>query len=249
MNRAATIPNQSVHDMVTFDLLVDGNALDSSYQVIAISVMKEVNRIPSATITLRDGEAADGEFALSNSGDFVPGKAIIVKVGLDSDNTTVFAGIIVKHRIRVRESGESVLIVECRDKCVRMSVGRHNRYFENIKDSDVMEQLIGKYKGLEKDVEATNLQHAELVQHHCTDWDFLLLRAEVNSRLVIVDDGKVQVKKPDTGAKPVLSVAYGTTLLEFEAEMDARTQWRSVEAQAWDYSNQDMFIRLSLIHI
>ncbi|MCW5599978.1 type VI secretion system tip protein VgrG [Nitrosomonas sp.] len=243
MNRTATIQNQSMHDMVSFDLVVDGNTLDSSYQVIAISVKKEVNRIPSATIILRDGEAADGDFALSNSGDFIPGKAIEVKIGRDSDNTTVFVGIIVKHRIKVRESGEGVLIVECKDKCVSMSLGRHNRYFEDSKDSDVMEQLIGGYRGLDKDVEATTLQHAELIQHHCTDWDFLLSRAEVNGRLVIVDDGKVQVKKPDTSAEPALSVAYGTTLLEFEAEMDARTQWRSVEAQAWDYSNQDMFIR------
>ncbi|MCX7099060.1 MAG: type VI secretion system tip protein VgrG [Methylococcales bacterium] len=243
MNRTPTIQNQSMHDMVSFDLVVDGKTLDSSYQVIAISVNKEINRIPSATIILRDGEAAEGKFALSNSGDFVPGKAIEVKIGRDSNNTTVFVGIIVKHRIRVRESGQSVLIVECRDKCVRMSVGRHNHYFEDSKDSVVMEQLIGKYSGLNKDVEATTLQHAELVQHHCTDWDFLLLRAEVNGRLVIVDDGKVQVKKPDTTAEPILSVSYGTTLLEFEAEMDARTQWRSVEAQAWDYSNQDMSIR------
>lgn len=243
MTRTATIPNQSVHDMITFDLVVDGQALDSSYQVIAISVKKEVNRIPSATIILRDGEAAEGEFALSNSGDFVPGKGIEVKIGRDSDNTTVFAGIIVKHRVRVRESGDGELIVECRDKCVRMSVGRRNRYFEDSKDSDVMEQLIREYSGLDKDVEATSLEHAELVQHHCTDWDFLVSRAEVNGRLVIVDDGKVMVKKPDTSTDPALSVAYGTTLLEFEAEMDARTQWRSVEAQAWDYSNQDMFTR------
>lgn len=243
MNRAATIPNQSTHDMVSFDLVVDGNTLDSSYQVIAISVKKEVNRIPSATIILRDGEAAEGEFALSNSGDFVPGKAIEIKIGRDSNNTTVFMGIIVKHRIKVPESGEGMLIVECKDKCVSMSLGRHNRYFEDSKDSEVMEQLISGYRGLNKDVEATSLEHAELVQHHCTDWDFLLLRAEANGRLVIVDDGKVQVKKPDTSADPILSVAYGTTLFEFEAEMDARTQWRSVEAQAWDYSNQGIFTR------
>ncbi|HNA25800.1 MAG TPA: type VI secretion system tip protein VgrG [Nitrospira sp.] len=245
MSLAATIPNNSVHDMVTFDLVVGGKVLDTGYQVISISVKKEVNRIPTATIVLRDGEAAEREFAVSNSDHFVPGKEIEVKIGRDRDNTTVFAGIVVKHMIRIRESGEGELIVECKDKCVRMSVGRHNRYFEDSKDSEVIEDLIGGYAGLRKDVEPTTLKHAELVQHHCTDWDFLVSRAEVNGRLVIVDDGKVQVKKPDTSAEPALSVAYGTTLLEFEAVMDARTQWRSVEAKAWDYSNQDMFERSS----
>ena len=71
-----------------------------------------------------------------------------------------------------------MLTVECRDKCVRMSVGRHNRYFEDSKDSEVMEQLISGYSGLGKDVEATSLKHAELVQHHCTDWDFLRMLAD-----------------------------------------------------------------------
>ncbi len=238
-----TIPNQSVHDVVTFDLVVDGKVLDSGYQVMAISVKKEVNRIPSATIILRDGEAAEGTFALSDSDDFVPGKTIKINIGRDSNNTTAFVGIIVKHRVKVRESGGSVLIIECRDNCVRMSVGRHSRYFTESKDSEVMEQLIDGYSGLVKAVETTSLTHAELVQHHCTDWDFLLSRAEVNGKLVIVDDAQVQVKKPDTNATAALSVTYGATLLEFEAEMDARTQWHSVEAQAWDYSNQDMFTR------
>lgn len=242
--------------MVTFDLVVGGTVLDTGYQVISISVKKEVNRIPTATIVLRDGEAAEREFAVSNSDHFVPGKEIEVKIGRDRNNTTVFAGIVVKHKIRIRESGNGELIVECKDKCVRMSVGRHNRYFEDSKDSEVIEDLIGGYAGLRKDVEPTTLKHAELVQHHCTDWDFMISRAEVNGRLVIVDDGKVQVKKPmkkpekkpekepDT-TETALSVAYGTTLLEFEAEMDARTQWRSVVAQAWDYSNQDIFERSS----
>lgn len=241
MNRAATIPNPSVHDMISFDIVVEGSTIDSTYQVMAISVTKEINRISGATIILRDGDAAEGEFSISNSSDFIPGKAIEVKIGRDSDNAMVFSGIIVKHRIRVRESGDSVLIVECKDKCVRMSVGRHNRYFTETTDSDVIEQLVGGYSGLSSDVEATDLEHPELVQHHCTDWDFLVSRAEVNGKLVIVDDGTVVVKSPDTSAEPALSVAYGTTLLEFEAEMDARTQWRSVEAQAWNYSNQDMY--------
>lgn len=236
------IPNDSVHDVVTFDLIVNGSVLDSSYQVMAISVKTEVNRIPTATLILRDGDAADGDFELSNSDDFIPGNKIEVKIGRDSSNTTVFAGLIVKHKIRVREAG-SELVVECRDTSVRMSLGRHNRYFEDMKDSEAMEELIQGYGGLKSDVETTSLKHAELVQHHCSDWDFLLSRAEVNGKLVTVHAGKLQIKKPDTTSKPALTVTYGSSLLEFEAEMDARTQWRSVEAQAWDYSSQNMFVR------
>ncbi len=240
-----TIPNDSTHDVVTYDLIVDGRVIESSQQVVSISVNKEVNRIPTAKIILRDGDAADSDFEISSSEDFVPGKEIEVKIGRDSNNQTAFAGIIVKHRIRMRESGEGVLMVECKDKCTSMTIGRQSRYYEDSKDSEIIEEIIGNYNELNKDVEATSLKHAELVQHHCTDWDFLVSRAEVNGKLVIVDDGKVQVKKPDTSAAPILIAGYGSSLLEFEAEMDVRTQWRSIEAKAWDYSNQDLFVRTS----
>ncbi len=241
MSNSIQIPNNSTHDMVTYDLVVNGNSIDSGYQVLSISTTKEVNRIPVAKIVLRDGEAAEGNFALSNSNDFVPGNKIQIKIGRDSKNATQFLGIIVKQNIKIRENGNTELIIDCRDECVKASIGRHSHYYEDSKDSEIIAEIIGRYGGLNPDVEATTLVHKELVQHHCTDWDFILSRAEVNGRLVIVDDGKIQVKKPHTNTDPALQVAYGATLLEFEAEMDARTQWKSVEAKAWDYTNQSMF--------
>jgi len=79
------------------------------------------------------------------------------------------------------------------------------------------------------------------VQHHISDWDFLLLRAEANGLLVNVNDGKIKIAKPDTSASTVLDLAYGSSLLEFEAEMDARNQWKNVKASSWDYANQQLF--------
>ena len=73
----------------------------------------------------------------------------------------------------------------------------------------------------------------------------LVSRAEVNGLLVIVDNGTIHVQPPDTGLEAVVQVEYGSTMLEFEAEMDARTQWKSVEAKAWDYTNQTMFEHVS----
>lgn len=245
MNDGTKISNDSRHDVVTYDLVVNGSPLDSGYQVISITVTKEVNRIPVSAIVLRDGEAASGNFTLSNTDDFIPGNKIQINIGRDRINTTVFKGMIIRHRIRVRESGISELIVECKDESVKMSIGRHSRYYEDSKDSEVMEQIIGRYNDLSAEVETTSLVHRELVQHHCTDWDFVLSRAEANGRFVIVDDGKVQIREPKTKEKPTLTVTYGDDLLEIEAEMDARTQWKAVEAKAWDYTNQAMLEHIS----
>ncbi len=235
------IPNPSRHDVSTFDILVDEKAINPAFQVMSISVMKEANRIPSAKLVLRDGEAADRNFAISNEDVFVPGKKIKIKIGRDGTNTQVFKGIVVKHAIRIRENGNTELIIECRDESIKMAITRNNKYFENISDSEVIDDIVGSYKGLSSDTETTTLKHKEVVQHHITDWDFVQLRAEANGMLVLVNDGVVKVAKPTTKADPVLQVNYGSSILEFEAEMDARNQFKSVRARSWDYSNQQLF--------
>ena len=74
------IPNDSKYDVATYTILLDGTAIDPSYQVLSLSILKELNRISSATITLRDGDAALQSFELSNKDDFIPGKKIEIKI-------------------------------------------------------------------------------------------------------------------------------------------------------------------------
>jgi Rhs element Vgr protein len=235
------IPNPSQHDVASFNILVNDAEVNPAYQVISISISKESNRIPCAKIILRDGDAALRTFEASNAEDFIPGKKIKIKLGFDSNNTQAFKGIITGHSIKIKESGASELHIECRDETVRMTIGRHSRYFENMKDSRLFDDLIGRYAGLQSDPEATTLTHKELVQHHMSDWDFMLLRAEANGMLVHANDGNIKVSKPATTAEPVLQVTYGSSIIEFEAEMDARHQWKNVEASSWDYANQNLF--------
>jgi Rhs element Vgr protein len=235
------IPNPSKHDVSSYDVIIEGNAMNASYQLTMLSVIKEINRIPTVKFSLRDGDAAAKTFEISNTDEFIPGKKIVIKLGYDGDNKQVFKGIITRQSVQVKGNGNSQLTVECKDEAVKMSVGRKSRYFENVKDSEAIEQLIKGYKGLEADAKQTNVTHKELVQHHVTDWDFLLLRAEANGLLVSVEDGKVKTFKPDTSAEPALQASYGSSIMEFEAEMDARNQWKQVKAISWDYSNQQLF--------
>jgi Rhs element Vgr protein len=82
--------------------------------------------------------------------------------------------------------------------------------------------------------------HKELVQYGAADWDFLICRAEANGMMVFVKDGAVSVKKPDFSGQPILTLRYGATLLEFDAQMDARTQIGSVKSHAWGFADQEM---------
>lgn len=237
MSNQRTIPNTFTYDYVSFELLSKGKSVSPGYQVLSISVTKEVNRIPTAVIVLRDGESAGETFPISDGEDFVPGNEIEIKAGRDGKNDTLFKGVITAHRIKVAGNGVSTLTISCKDKSVKMTVGRHSKYFEDSKDSDAISEVLGAY-GLAGDVDATQLKHKEIVQHNATDWDFVLTRADMNGMLVLADDGKVNVKKPDTGAKAELTLVYGATIYEFEAELDARSQYKSVKAVSWDYAGQ-----------
>lgn len=225
-------------DLVTFKVLIDGTELSASVNVLNISVEKEINRIPSAKLVITDGDPASQEFAVSNESTLIPGKEIEIKAGYHSEEETIFKGIIIKHSLKIRPQ-YSLLIVECRDKAVKLTSGRKSKYFTDSKDSDIIDEIIASY-GLESDVAPTTLQHKELVQYDCTDWDFIVTRAQANGKVCVVDDGKITVKSPDFSQAELETVVFGATLLDFDAEIDARNQFSKVTSYAWDQSKQEV---------
>lgn len=238
MNNSGVIQTSKSDDLITFTVLSEGEELSKAYEVKSVAVTKEVNRIPTAKIVLIDGEASTREFKLSNEDLFIPGKKIEITAGYHSDEETIFKGIVIKHNLRIRENS-SQLIVECRDESVKMTIGRNSKYFYENKDSEIIEELIGKY-GLTKDVEATSHKHKELVQYDATDWDFMLMRAQANGKLCFVDDGKVSIAKPNVSQSEVETITFGATLLDFDAEIDARHQVKKVSSYAWNHADQEL---------
>jgi Rhs element Vgr protein len=229
----------SASGLVTFSIKIDGEAISTIYGIESIVVNKEINKIPTANIIILDGSASKQDFTVSDEDTFIPGKEIEILVGYHSDESTIFKGIIIKHGIKISPNGNSMLVLDCRDKSVKLTVGPKNKYFTDKTDSDVIEEIIGTYS-LDTDIEATNVTHGALVQFNCTDWDFILSRLEVNGKVCIVNDGAIQVKAPSLSGDPVLTVAYGKDILDFDAAMDARTQYQAVKAVTWDTVNFDV---------
>lgn len=238
MNNSRTIQTSQSPDLVTHKVLIDGEELSNAYQVKNIAIEKEVNRIPFAQVVLVDGEAASQDFALSNEDLLVPGKEIEITAGYHSDEETVFKGVVIKHSIKIRES-VSVLVVECRDKTVKTTIGRKSSYYYESKDSDIIEEILGNYS-LENDIEATSNTHAELVQYNASDWDFIMTRAQANGKICIIDDGKVSITAPDLGQDEVETVSFGATMLSFDGEIDARSQFNAIKAFGWNPADQEI---------
>jgi Rhs element Vgr protein len=201
--------------------------------------MKAVNRLAWARLAYVDGAASTADFPLGNTDTFVPGAKVEIEAGTGDDPVPVFSGIVLRHGVRVRDTAAPQLIVDCRHPAAKLAVGRKNACYFDQKDSDVIEDLLSR-AGISMDIEATSVAHPQLVQYRATDWDFLLARAEANGRLVLTNDDTVVVKKPDLGSDPVCQLQFGATILELDAEIDARRQWAGVSTVSWDPAQQDV---------
>ncbi|MFT3681155.1 MAG: type VI secretion system tip protein VgrG [Ferruginibacter sp.] len=235
------LPNQKNTDLVTFTILVNGVPAGKEIGVVSIAVNKEVNKIPWAKIVIQDGDVAAEDFTISNQQTFKPGNSIEIRAGYHSEEETIFKGIILKHAIRILTGRHSLLEVECRDEVVKTTAGRKNKYYYDKKDTDAIGDILNTYS-IASDIssDAADAQHKEIVQYYSSDWDFIVCRAEVSGKLVIPDDGKVTVKKPEFSQQPVIILQFGGNIIELEAAMDATHQYASVTASGWNYSNQQL---------
>lgn len=239
MSLSQTLPGTQNTDLVTFTIKVNGTVLGASYQVASMNFSKEINRIPVAKLLIYDGDASAQDFAISNEPTLVPGAEIEIAAGYHAEEATLFNGIILKHSLKIRGNGSPLLILDCRDKAVKMTVARKNKYFYDTKDSDAATEIIGNY-GLDTDIEDTSTTLKSIVQYDSTDWDFIVSRMEANGKLCMVDNGKITAKKPDFSTATVLDALFGATILEFDADLDARNQYQSLTAKTWDYTTQEI---------
>lgn len=224
-------------DVVTRKVMINGAELSNEILLSEITVNKSFNKVAAARVAFMDGSAADRDFPLSDDDRFKPGNTITIQLGYQGDADTVFEGIIIRHAIKVKRSGVSLLLIEAKDKAIKLTGARKSAYYIDQTDSDVITTLAGT---LQPDVASTSFSHKQLIQFNATDWDFILTRAEANSMLVLTDDGTLIVKKPDTSSAPVAAATFGQNIWEFDAEMDARKQVAGITSQSWDYTQQQL---------
>jgi len=217
--------------------------MDSEYHLVSIDVIKEVNKIPQAQIVLLDGEAGKQEFSISDTEFFKPGKEIEIKLRYERESkseATVFKGIVVRHRVQA-DRYRSRLNVDLKDAVLKLIAKRKSAVFRDMTDKEIIERIV-QSGGLQvESVAETQPKHKEMVQFYCSDWDFILSRADASGNWVLVNDGKVTVAKPSLDGTPQHKFEYGISeIYEFEMEADARHQYEKIEGTAWDVKNQEL---------
>lgn len=233
----------SVQSLAEFVININGVKLPRTVSLVAINVMKVVNKISSATLVLKDGDPATGKFPLTDENLFTPGNEIIISAGEVNNPANIFSGIIIKQSLKIRNQKAPQLIVECKHKAVRATVGRKNACFHDMNDTDVFEKILrdDAFKSTEIDIpDPTPLLHSELVQYNCTDWDFILNRAEMIGKIILTNDEKISIKTPTVSAENAFFPLSLNSIIELDAEMDSRNQYAAVKTRAWDMANQSV---------
>ncbi len=230
--------------MVTISIEINGNVLSENFKVESIEVKKEINNVPWAKVVINNEIQEPLSFELNDQELLVPGNEVEIKAGYNQRNATIFKGIIIKHSVNLSSDGLPKLILECYDKAIKMTVGRKSKVFTEMNDSDVIGEIVNQYDlSLNLQLTSTFALHNKLVQYNCTDWDFVLARADTNGMLCIPNDGDFIVQNPQLEERPVVKLVYGSNILNFDAEIDARHQISKVISKSWNYSNQEIETR------
>ena len=230
-------------DVLTATILSNGTRMSPEYHLMHIDVIHSVNKIPTAKLTVLDGDAARQEFAISNDAFFQPGKEIEIQLRYgDQADQTIFKGIIVRHRVKANKNA-SFLTIELKNQAFKLTTQRKSAVFQNLKDYEIIKKIIKDNKLKPGNIHSTDSKHTELVQYYCTDWDFILSRAEANGLWVVVTDESISIKKPELNQQlqHKHTFEYGTSIIyDLEIEADIRQQYNSVEGTAWSIQDQQL---------
>ncbi|PSR52331.1 Rhs element Vgr protein [Adhaeribacter arboris] len=240
-NGNALATREQPTDLVNFKIKLNGTDMNGEYALVGLTVFKSFNKIAYAKVTLSDGDPAKQDFEISSKEDaLVPGSEIEIAMGYHEQAKTVFKGLIIKHALRSGKNKKSFLTIEAKDKAIKLVAGRKNFCYLEQTDKEII-QKITKRAGLSGGdlvMDDTPVKHAQMVQYNAVDWDFVVARAEMNGLLVLPDDNKLLIQKPNTNQEPAKDITYGVDVIEFESEIDAGSQLKQVKAQAWNVKDQ-----------
>lgn len=212
--------------------IFSGEKLVSS-NVISLDLMQSVNKIPYARVVIGEGGKKDQSLVeLSNEDCFALGQEIEIRLS-STAGTTTFKGIVVKQNLR-KLYGQSYLTIDIKDSAFKLCLTRESAVFIDQDDAQIIRQLAEK-AGLSVECREKTLTHKQMVQYSCSNWDFIVSRAEANGLFVCVANGVLTLKKPALDLSDDSTVL--TEIFEYELEADPSRQYQKVNGVGWDVKN------------
>jgi len=190
--------------------------------------------------------------------DFLPGNAIRIDLGYDENLETVFEGYIAKQSFEATNSKSFTITIDCKHNAYKMTLQQRTRLLHHkvtgtvagdnqpnlVTDAEALEELLNEYDlGLQMASDATlEVKHENLIQYNCSDWDFLVIRAENLGYLCKVSNQEIHLEKPCLGENLTDAIVLGENLLSFEAEHDASVIKTAIGITKGEFDDDDKAI-------
>jgi Rhs element Vgr protein len=227
--------------IIDFNILINGEKIKDVVEVQEINIEMEVNRITSAIVVIQDGGAigvVSKPYIHSEGKGFIPGSEIEISLGYIDKTEKVFKGIIISQRLKVKGEN-SQLSVLCQDKAINMTKGRFNAVFQKKTDSDAIKSIVSKY-GLTFKMDVTTLEHPVLMQYNCSDWDYIVTRAQANNMIVQTYQNELSIVKVDYSIAPNYEIKASQFLIDIDLRLESEDIAGTYNMSAWDEDTQQI---------
>ncbi|ELS33930.1 MULTISPECIES: VgrG-related protein [Pseudanabaena] len=229
-------------------LLIDGTKApdDLSADILQISVEESLH-LPGMFTLIINNDYFPGnlEPTWKHQSLFAIGKKI--KIGFTSSTTEdvdfaqeeteyILEGEITAIEAEFNEKSQAPMIIRGYDISHRLHRGRYNRSFQNVSDSDLVNQIIGEVGITAGTVTATTIIHEYAFQENQTNMEFLRERAARNGFELYVQDGKLNFRAPSTDQTILLK--WLEDIHGFRVRVTSAEQVSSVEVRGWDYAQK-----------
>ncbi|HLP90626.1 MAG TPA: VgrG-related protein [Nostocaceae cyanobacterium] len=230
-------------------LLIDGSEApkDLMEDLLELSVEESLHLPGTFTIVIKNDykPGSSEDKAWKHQDLFAIGKK--VKIGYTSSTTDnpefssekdeyVLEGEITAIEAEFNKDSQAPIVVRGYDVAHRLHRGRFNRSFQNVTDSDVVNQVIGEVGIAAGTVTSTSIVHEYVFQENQSNMEFLRERAARLGFELYVQDGKLNFREPKKDQ--ALSLKWLQDIHNFRVRVTSAEQVSSVEVRGWDYSQK-----------
>ncbi len=149
---------------------------------------------------------------------------------------SILEGEITAIETHFTSESQAPVVIRGYDVAHRLHRGRYNRSFQNITDSDIVQQIAGEAGIKTNKIESSGSPHTYVFQENQTNMEFLRERAARLGFEVFVQDGKLNFRKPTAGES--LTLQWLKDIHSFQVRISSAEQVSSVQVRGWDYTNK-----------
>lgn len=194
--------------------------------LLSLVIEDHVDMIGVARITISHGQEDWASIKL--------GADVEVKVG--ASQRKMFVGIVTGMR-HTRKSGQDALVVMAMDPLIKASASRRTKVYEEMSDSDIVQQVIGAAGLQAGKIDSTEGTSPYVLQRNESDFEFMKRLAAKNNYLLLANEGKIDFVKTQFSGQSL--EITGDMVESLDYTMNAVNVPPNMTTYGWDYVQTD----------